>query len=469
MHVPRFFLLSCLLLPLAGCGSDGGGAAAAEDSRDPRDEPDEPAEKFFGTAPGDAGDYLDLLEYFNQLTPENAGKWGSVEAVRDEMDWTDLDTAYLFARNNNIPFKFHTLIWGQQQPSWIDSLTPQDQLAEIEEWMSQVAARYPDLEMIEVVNEPLHAQPGYKGALGGDGVTGWDWVITAFELAREYFPEAQLILNDYQILHLPEFTQGYLEIIGLLQDRGLIDAIGEQSHFLERTQASMIATNLDTLAATGLPIYITELDLNLADDAQHANVMRDLFTVFWEHPAVAGVTHWGHRQGSIWRTDAYLLRDDGSARPALQWLSCYLGGGDDCEVPAYTPPGWRGDASGLTLEAELYDEGAGLVALGGVVAYTHPGDWITYSGVEFQGDWDKLWVTYAKGNNTDLASITLHIGDLQNAAALTVDLPYTGDWNTFGTIQFDWPPLAITENIYIRFNGDPSAVANLDKIRFGKL
>jgi len=46
----------------------------------------------------------------------------------------------------------------------------------------------PDLPMIDVVNEPLHAVPPYAAALGGSGATGWDWVIKAFEMARGHFP-----------------------------------------------------------------------------------------------------------------------------------------------------------------------------------------------------------------------------------------------------------------------------------------
>ncbi len=39
--------------------------------------------------------------YWNQVTPENSGKWVSVEGVRDNMVWTDLDGAYNHAQNNN--------------------------------------------------------------------------------------------------------------------------------------------------------------------------------------------------------------------------------------------------------------------------------------------------------------------------------------------------------------------------------
>jgi GH35 family endo-1,4-beta-xylanase len=421
--------------------------------------------KFFGTAPGGPEDYEHLLTYFNQVTPENQGKWGEVERTRDVMNWAPLDAAYLFARNNGLPFKYHTLIWGQQQPAWIDALPPEEQLAEIDEWMRLVAERYPDLTAVEVVNEPLHAPPAYREALGGAGATGYDWVIKAFEMAREHFPRAQLILNDYQILHLPEFTADYLEVIGLLQERGLVDAIGVQAHFLERTDAAMVNANLDTLAGTGLPIYVSELDLNLADDAHQANVMRDLFPVFWEHPAVVGVTHWGHLEGSTWRPDAWLIRSDGSRRPALDWLVCYLGGGSECPVPEYVPPGWHGDEFGVTLEAELYDDAQGLVALGNVVAFTDEGDWIAFSGVDFQAGWDTLWITYAKGNQ-DVGSVTVHLDSLDNPPVMAIALEPTGGWGSFDTIELPWSSLVGTHDVYIAFH-DVFGVANVDNLRFG--
>ncbi|MBN2425148.1 MAG: carbohydrate binding domain-containing protein, partial [Calditrichaceae bacterium] len=72
--------------------------------------------------------------YWNQVTPENAGKWGSVEGVRDNPSWSGLDAAYALAKDNEFPFHFHVLIWGAQQPAWIDTLSPEDQLAEITEW-----------------------------------------------------------------------------------------------------------------------------------------------------------------------------------------------------------------------------------------------------------------------------------------------------------------------------------------------
>ena len=55
--------------------------------------------------------------YFNQVTPENTGKWGSVEATRNVMNRTKLDSAYALAQREGYPFKMHTLIWGSSSPS----------------------------------------------------------------------------------------------------------------------------------------------------------------------------------------------------------------------------------------------------------------------------------------------------------------------------------------------------------------
>lgn len=275
-----------------------------------------------------------FLSYWNQVTPENAGKWGSVESTRDNMNWTALDAAYNFAKDNGLPYKHHVLIWGNQQPSWIESLPATEQLAEIEEWFSEVAARYPDIDYIEVVNEPLHDPPSgagngnYMNALGGSGTTGWDWIIKSFELARIYFPNTELMINDYAIVGSASNTAEYKVIIDLLNDRGLIDQIGVQCHAftVNDLPAATITTNLNTLASTGLPIYVTELDIDGSDDATQLERYKRVFPALWEHDAVQGVTLWGWRNG-MWRSaqGAYLIATDGvTERPALKWLRTYL-------------------------------------------------------------------------------------------------------------------------------------------------
>ncbi|MFW5726580.1 MAG: endo-1,4-beta-xylanase, partial [bacterium] len=187
-------------------------------------------------------------------------------------------------------------------------------------------------------NEPLHDAPfgadngGYGGALGGSGTSGWDWVVEAFRMARERFPDAQLVLNDYNIVSSESNVNRYLRIIELLQQEDLIDVIGVQAHaFSTRGSAESMNANLDLLAETGLPIMATEMDIdgvdasgNVDDDVQLEDMQR-IFPVFWEHPAVMGITFWGWRPG-LWRNAeaAYLINTQGLERPALEWLRTYV-------------------------------------------------------------------------------------------------------------------------------------------------
>ncbi len=80
--------------------------------------------------------------------------------------------------------------------------------------------------MIDVVNEPLHAPPSYMNAIGGSGSTGWDWVIWAFEKARQYCPNAKLLINEYDVLSSTTNLANYISIINLLKARNLLDGIG---------------------------------------------------------------------------------------------------------------------------------------------------------------------------------------------------------------------------------------------------
>lgn len=293
--------------------------------------------KFLGSA-ADPSVPSSFDSYWNQITPGNAGKWGSAEPARGQFTWS-ADLYYNYAKQHGIPFKWHTLIWGAQQPAWIETLSAAEQLQEIKNWFSAVAARYPEIDLIDVVNEPLHQPPDnqhygkYIQALGGAGATGYDWVIKAFELARQYFgPKVKLLINEFSIIGGNQATTDYLQVIQLLQARNLIDGIGVQGHRfeLEGADVGTMQNNLNRLAATGLPIYISEFDVapqNIVNDATQLAEMKRIFPMLWQHPGVKGITFWGYIEGQVWQTSTYLVRSDGSERPALVWLRNYLTAG----------------------------------------------------------------------------------------------------------------------------------------------
>lgn len=92
---------------------------------------------------------------------------------------------------------------------------------------------------------------------------------------------------------------------------------------MDNLTAATMKANLDSLAQTGVPIFVSELDMTGDDSTQLARYQR-LFPGLWTHPAVAHVTLWGYIEGQTWVNNTHLVRRDGSERPAMAWLKNYV-------------------------------------------------------------------------------------------------------------------------------------------------
>jgi endo-1,4-beta-xylanase len=293
------------------------------------------------------GQTTDFANYFNQVTPENAGKWGSVETSDGTYNFATLDVARAFAKTNGFPFRFHVLVWGNQQPTWLKSYSDPQKVIKIKAWFQKVASYYDGttdakavLEYIEVVNEVLNDPPDNLGTNATDATSGdyvnalkslntelnttagtYDWVINAFKLARQYFPSTtKLVLNEYGVENDESKMASYITLINLLKAENLVDIVGMQAHAFSTKMygsdnTALLTTTLNTLAATGLPIQITEMDIDgntganqATKDANQKTEYQRVFNLYWNHPSVMGITLWGFRTG-MWRTanEAYLI------------------------------------------------------------------------------------------------------------------------------------------------------------------
>ncbi|MGB3800307.1 MAG: endo-1,4-beta-xylanase [Lewinella sp.] len=349
--------------------------------------------KFIGSVYG--GSQSDDFEYyFNQVTPENAGKWGSVEGTRDTFDFQQLDSIRAFAARNDFPFRYHVLLWGAQQPTWLKPLSDEEKVEEIIEWISGVANHFDGssdaratLEYVEVLNEFINQPPDNLGQNADDNGSGdyiealrslndslsttageYDWIVNAFKIARSYFPceETKLMLNEYNVVNGGgPTTMHYVEVAQLLDSLGLVDVLGFQGHaFSTRVytdvydedaftqQTATLTEKLDSLAMIGLPLMVTELEIDgntdgtytatedqmVADSFQLAEYER-VFGLFWNHPSVIGITLWGYRTG-LWRTDqdAYIIDPCTDApRPALaEYLNDSLRRADNPPLNEFT-------------------------------------------------------------------------------------------------------------------------------------
>ncbi|MFA6400804.1 MAG: endo-1,4-beta-xylanase [Salinivirgaceae bacterium] len=290
----------------------------------------------------------DYKTYWNGVTAENSCKWGSVEGTRDVMNWTTADKAYNQAKNNHLMFRYHALAWGSQYPAWITTLTPAEFQAEMEEYMAAVAARYPLIDQIDVLNENMYINtwdkkehaagtPYFRAGLGGSGLTGYDWAIWLFEKARFYFPNAKLIMNDFELETNTAGVNEMLAVVKVLRDRNLIDGFGTQAHYfnVDGISATNLQNALNLMDNSGVPIYVTELDLKgkTTSEANQLSSYSTSFPVFWNHPAVAGITLWGYVEGATWAAGTGILNSNGSERSAMTWLKTYMAGRPNVGYP----------------------------------------------------------------------------------------------------------------------------------------
>ena len=293
----------------------------------------------------------DYNTYWNQASPENSGKWSSVQSSvkSTSYNWSGFQTVYDWGKSTGNPVKFHVLVWGGQQPSDAGSATIDD----LKKWFAAVHTKYPDLQQIDVVNEayPSHAPAPYKGVLSTqaakDGITGtYDWIFEAFKMARALWTDpakTKLIYNDYNTIEYDAEYQWVVNLAKAAKAQNIpIDGIGCQAHDAYKVSTASVKTKLDGIAAVGFPLYITEYDIGETDDTKQKNIMQEQVTMYWNHPSIKGVTYWGIKAGQTWRTGTGVETSSGAERPSLTWLKSYLPankgvcGSDAIQVPVAT-------------------------------------------------------------------------------------------------------------------------------------
>lgn len=276
----------------------------------------------------------DFTTYWNQASPENSGKWSSIQSSvkSTTYNWSGFDVVYKWGKQTGNPVKFHVLVWGGQQPSDAGSAS----LADIQRWFTAVHTRYPDLEQIDVVNEayPSHAPAPYRGVLktaaAADGIKAgeYDWIFEAFKMARRLWPDSsktKLIYNDYNTIEYDGENKWQVEMAKQAKAQNIpIDAIGLQAHDAYKLSTASVKAKIDAIAAVGIPLYITEYDIGETDDTKQKNIMAEQMTMFWNHASIKGVTYWGLRAGQTWRTGTGIFTSSGAPRPSMSWLISWI-------------------------------------------------------------------------------------------------------------------------------------------------
>ena len=307
------------------------------------------AAKFVGNITTRGQVRSDFGTYWNQMTAENECKWASIEGSRGNYNFSGCDACYNWAKNNGGLFKFHALVWGSQYPNWLGNLSADDTKKAITDWFDRVKKQYPTIDMIDVVNEAIRTgnnqyHSGYNNtkiiqALGGDNNGDYTFVTTAFKMARERWPDAILIYNDYNTVQWQK-NEGIQLIQTIKRNGAPVDGYGLQAHDMQSSGGGAGGTggnggclNINTLRSvldeiwqkTETPMFISEYDIGTEDDNTQKKCYEEQISLFMENEHVAGITLWGYIYGATWVTNGNSgIIKDGKDRAAMTWLKQYL-------------------------------------------------------------------------------------------------------------------------------------------------
>lgn len=481
------------------------------------------ASKFLGNITTNFQDAQVRANYgtlWNQITAENECKWGSIEYNQGSYDFTGCDRAYNWAKENGGHFKFHALVWGGQYPGWLRNLNADDTKKAITAWFDRVAAQYPDLEMIDVVNEAIrwtdqNGKIGYNSgyletniieALGGDNNGDYKFVITAFQMARQRWPKAILIYNDYNTFRWA--IDAGIALVNTIKAAGpnLIDAYGQQAHDLGDMDVTEFKAALKKIHdGVGIPLFITEYDIGTNDDALQKQRYSEQITEFMNAEYVAGITLWGYIFGSTWLSERDAngnvitagwsgIIKNGVDRPAMTWLKDFMSKNKGVNTTGLLGPSapdtvpqaaYKGAiAIPGTVEAENYDVGGQnqsyfdsdvanqgnvyrqdrvdivTIPSGNAVGYTTAGEWLEYTvSVATAGIFD---FEASAASGLDGSSFQLFMDD--QAITDTIQVTNGGNWDTYHAVTgTTTTALAAGSHILkIAFTG---SYANIDNIK----
>ncbi|TDD11698.1 glycosyl hydrolase family 10 [Nonomuraea deserti] len=278
------------------------------------------------------------------LLTEDDLLWYRLKPTQDSpLDFSYGDQMVSFAAGNAQPVLAAHLVWDEGlgegwEPDALYNLSTQDARDLLFGTIQQEVAHYAgQVRAWVVANEVTDGRR--KDANGFWTVEPWyqtigpTYVEEAFNLAHQHDPNALLLINDFGFETGSDAAArrtSMLKAIDYLQGRNVpVHALGVQAHlnadgFARRFDAAAYRAFLSDVAARGLSIFITEMDVQddglKADipsrDAAVADVYSRYLSVALQEPAVKVVLNFGLSDRYTWLQEDF-PRQDGAARRPL--------------------------------------------------------------------------------------------------------------------------------------------------------
>jgi endo-1,4-beta-xylanase len=248
-----------------------------------------------------AGQEFDLAVIFDSFS------WRDFEPAQGQFDFNFVDQQVEFAQANNMQICAHTLLWPSYEgryPDWIlKGNYSRQQLSQfLQDYITTVMAHYRGkITCWIVVEDPYFDSPDRSWDLLYSTFGGYDYIDFVYQVARQAGPQAMLIYNDGEnITPDGERTELTRQIVQRLQQEGLVDGVGLEMH-LDAAQSPDKQDVLATMQSYGMPVHVTEIDVNLAgvpgtQDERfllQAQIYGDMLSACLESGVCASFSVWG--------------------------------------------------------------------------------------------------------------------------------------------------------------------------------
>jgi endo-1,4-beta-xylanase len=258
--------------------------------------------------------YRDMLaREFNIVTSEVSMKFDATEPERNLYTFDEGDALVTFAKAHNMQVRGHNLVWYMALPTWLTTgHFSRDELMAIlhEHIVAEVPHYRGQVNIWDVVNEAISSDGTLRNSIWLRGI-GPDYLDLSFRWAHEANPQARLFYNDYSGEGLGQKSNAiYTLIKGMIQRGVPINGVGLEMHVsLEAyPHPQDVLANMKRLAALGLEVQITEMDVSVQNNPRpmqakfdtEAQIYRDMLSTCLTVKRCTAFVMWGFTDRHSW-------------------------------------------------------------------------------------------------------------------------------------------------------------------------
>ena len=265
-----------------------------------------------------------LNQEFNSVTAENKMKMREIYKSQTTYDFSAGDALIAHAKENGMRVHGHALVWHSSIPDWLNNYSGTDeQFADlIKDYITTTVQHFAAekdangesiLASWDVINEAWIVDNGtaqlrntiFRQRMGDN------YIAKLYQWAREADPDVILFYNDYNLVDNPIKRQATIDMANdFIANNIPIDGIGLQMHISVGTSANNFPRAFESVAATGLLVHLSELDIKVGGDdfteegayLQERQYQR---VGYYYHNLIPeaqqfGITLWGFRDQDSW-------------------------------------------------------------------------------------------------------------------------------------------------------------------------